>query len=163
LAIPHTRLLLTWMTLDALIWIPRMSLFLDAERRWLPDQWFTVAVVVRGLMVILLCAVVVWQIWHPGADLLRRGNDGRLYEEPAGEGRCRGDLSPRAGALPISERSRSDRNRSGLSRVQGTMNPTQLSAPEDLSDWLAAGDRAAELSAESVAVDAQWWSEALAE
>ncbi|GAC84933.1 8-oxoguanine DNA glycosylase OGG fold protein [Gordonia paraffinivorans] len=43
------------------------------------------------------------------------------------------------------------------------MNPTQLSAPEDLSDWLAAGDRAAELSAESVAVDAQWWSEALAE
>ncbi|WP_210756409.1 glycosyltransferase family 87 protein [Gordonia paraffinivorans] len=84
LAIPHTRLLLTWMTLDALIWIPRMSLFLDAERRWLPDQWFTVAVVVRGLMVILLCAVVVWQIWHPGDDLVRRGNDGRRYDDPAG-------------------------------------------------------------------------------
>ncbi|ATD72677.1 MULTISPECIES: glycosyltransferase family 87 protein [Gordonia] len=84
LAIPHTRLLLTWMTIDALIWIPRMSLFLDAERRWLPDQWFTAAVVLRGVMVIVLCAVVIWQIWHPQEDLVRRGNDGRLYDDPAG-------------------------------------------------------------------------------
>ncbi|WP_244971741.1 glycosyltransferase family 87 protein [Gordonia rubripertincta] len=84
LAIPHTRLLLTWMTVDALIWIPRMSLFLDQERRWLPDQWFTAAVVLRGLLVIVLCAVVVWQIWHPKDDLVRRGNDGRWYDDPAG-------------------------------------------------------------------------------
>ncbi|WP_244216594.1 glycosyltransferase family 87 protein [Gordonia alkanivorans] len=84
LAIPHTRLLLTWMTIDALIWIPRMSLFLDAERRWLPDQWFTAAVVLRGVMVIVLCAVVIWQIWHPQEDLVRRGNDGRWYDDPAG-------------------------------------------------------------------------------
>ncbi|WP_413466982.1 glycosyltransferase family 87 protein [Gordonia sp. WA4-43] len=84
LAIPHTRLLLAWMTLDALIWVPRMSLFLEAERRWLPDQWFTAAVVLRGLMVLVLCAVVLWQIWHPRDDLVRRGNDGRWYDDPAG-------------------------------------------------------------------------------
>ncbi len=84
LAIPHTRLLLTWMTIDALIWIPRMGLFLDQERRWLPDQWFTTAVVLRGLIVIVLCAVVIWQIWHPKDDLVRAGNDGRWYDDPAG-------------------------------------------------------------------------------
>ncbi|AFR51208.1 glycosyltransferase family 87 protein [Gordonia sp. KTR9] len=84
LAIPHTRLLLAWMAVDALIWVPRMSLFLDAERRWLPDQWFTAAVVLRGLMVVVLCAVVLWQIWHPRDDLVRHGNDGRWYDDPAG-------------------------------------------------------------------------------
>ncbi|WP_439030768.1 glycosyltransferase family 87 protein [Gordonia terrae] len=84
LAIPHTRLLLAWMTVDALIWIPRMSLFLDAERRWLPEEWFTAGVVLRGLMVVVLCAVVVWQIWHPRDDLVRQGNDGRRYDDPAG-------------------------------------------------------------------------------
>lgn len=84
LAIPHARLLLAWMAVDALIWVPRMSLFLDAERRWLPDQWFTAAVVLRGLMVLALCAVVLWQIWHPRDDLVRRGNGGKWYDDPAG-------------------------------------------------------------------------------
>lgn len=73
LAIPHTRLLFAWMAIDALVWIPRMTLFLDPERRWLPEEWFTVAVVVRGLMVVALCVVVVWQIWHPEDDLVRTG------------------------------------------------------------------------------------------
>ena len=50
-----------------------MTLFLDPERRWLPEEWFTVAVVVRGLMVVALCVVVVWQIWHPEDDLVRTG------------------------------------------------------------------------------------------
>ncbi|MEO9329494.1 glycosyltransferase 87 family protein [Gordonia sp. B21] len=84
LAVPHTRLLLTWMTIDALIWIPRMSLFLDADRRWLPEQWFTAAVVIRGLLVILLCAVIIWEVWHPQDDPVRRGNHGRRYDDPAG-------------------------------------------------------------------------------
>lgn len=84
LAIPHARLLLAWMAVDALIWVPRMSLFLDAERRWLPDQWFTAAVVLRGLMVLALCAVVLWQIWHPRDDLVRHGNGGKWYDDPAG-------------------------------------------------------------------------------
>ncbi|MCR5977992.1 DUF2029 domain-containing protein [Gordonia jinghuaiqii] len=101
LAVPHTRLLLTWMTIDALIWVPRMSLFLDPERRWLPDQWFTVAVVLRGLMVIALCVIVVWQIWHPRDDLVRRGNDGRWYDDPAG-----GVLDGAADRLPLRRNTR---------------------------------------------------------
>ncbi len=35
-------------------------------------------------MVMVLCAVVIWQIWHPQEDLVRRGNDGRWYDDPAG-------------------------------------------------------------------------------
>ena len=91
LAIPRTRLLFAWMTIDALVWIPRMSLFLDAERRWLPDEWFTATVVVRAMMVVALCVVVLWQIWHPADDLVRtgagRGRSGGSvvrYDDPAG-------------------------------------------------------------------------------
>lgn len=84
LAIPHTRLLFTWMIIDALVWIPRMGLFLDDDRRWLPDQWFTFAVLVRAAMVIALCIVVVWQILRPADDLIRQGPDGELLDDPAG-------------------------------------------------------------------------------
>lgn len=84
LALPHTRLLLSWMVIDALLWIPRMGLFLDADRRWLPDEWFTGAVILRGLMVIMLCGVVIWQIWHPTEDLVRQRRLGGYYDDPAG-------------------------------------------------------------------------------
>ncbi|MGV9792714.1 glycosyltransferase family 87 protein [Gordonia sp. NPDC003422] len=84
LALPHTRILLSWMVIDALLWIPRMGLFLDPSRRWLPDEWFTFAVVLRGLMVLALCALVIWQVWHPADDLVRRRRLGGHYDDPAG-------------------------------------------------------------------------------
>lgn len=59
LAIPHLRLLIAWMVVDALVWVPRMGLFLDPERRWLPEEWFYVAVAIRAVLVLALCAVVV--------------------------------------------------------------------------------------------------------
>lgn len=43
------------------------------------------------------------------------------------------------------------------------MNPSQLAVPDDLIDWLADGDRAAELLTDSVLVDQQWWIDHLAE
>lgn len=86
LAIPHTRLLFAWMLVDAFVWIPRMALYLDADRKWLPEQWFTVAIVVRAIMVLALCAVVVWQIWHPEDDLIRSRRDrpNERLDDPAG-------------------------------------------------------------------------------
>ncbi len=84
LAIPHTRLLFAWMIVDALVWIPRMGLYLDDDRRWLPDQWFTFVVLLRAAMVIALCAVVVWQILRPADDLIRQGPRGQLLDDPAG-------------------------------------------------------------------------------
>ncbi|WP_414976037.1 glycosyltransferase family 87 protein [Gordonia sp. (in: high G+C Gram-positive bacteria)] len=59
LAIPYPRALLAWMVIDALVWVPRMTLFLDADRRWLPKQWFELAVLVRAVAVIALCVLVV--------------------------------------------------------------------------------------------------------
>lgn len=87
LAIPHTRLLFAWMVIDALVWIPRMGLYLDPDRRWLPEQWFTAAIVLRLIMVLALCAVVLWEIWHPADDLVRRAPGSppdHLLDDPAG-------------------------------------------------------------------------------
>ncbi|MDL9935316.1 glycosyltransferase 87 family protein [Gordonia sp. ABSL1-1] len=84
LAVPHARLLLAWMVVDALVWIPRMGLFLDPSRRWLPEEWFTAAVLIRAAMVLVLCVVVIWQIWHPREDLVRRRWGGGLLDDPAG-------------------------------------------------------------------------------
>ncbi|OZC34356.1 glycosyltransferase family 87 protein [Gordonia polyisoprenivorans] len=84
LAIPHTRLLLAWMTIDALVWIPRMSLFIDPSRKWLPREWFTTIIVIRALFVIALCIIVIWQVLRPENDLMRRDNEGNELDDPAG-------------------------------------------------------------------------------
>lgn len=84
LALPRTRLLVAWMVLDALVWIPRMGLYLPADVKWLPDQWFTGAVVIRAFAVIGLCAVVIWEIYHPERDLVRTGRNGEFHDDPGG-------------------------------------------------------------------------------
>lgn len=62
LAVRRPRLVLAWMVIDALVWIPRMSLFLDTNRMWLTPQWFNLAVLIRTGMVIALCVVVVCDV-----------------------------------------------------------------------------------------------------
>ena len=81
LALPHRRILLAWMTIDALVWIPRMLYLYGEQNRGLPEQWFTAAVLIRDLAVIGLCTLVVWQIYHPAGDLVRFG--GRI-DDPSG-------------------------------------------------------------------------------
>lgn len=80
LAVPYPRAVLAWMVFDALIWIPRMGLFLDAERKWVPPEFFYAVNTLRGAVLVGLCAVVVWQ-------LVRRDDDeqeaGRLMRSPA--------------------------------------------------------------------------------
>jgi uncharacterized membrane protein len=71
LALPHRRILLGWMTVDALVWVPRMLYLYGAQNRGLPEQWFTTTVLVRDLAVMALCGLVVWQIYHPERDLVR--------------------------------------------------------------------------------------------
>nr|MDT0525920.1 hypothetical protein [Streptomyces sp. DSM 41633] len=55
LALPHRRILLAWMTIDALVWIPRMLYLYGEQNKGLPEQWFTTTVLVRDLAVIVLC------------------------------------------------------------------------------------------------------------
>lgn len=73
LALPHRRLLLGWMVIDALVWAPRMYYYLGVGDMGLPEQWFTATVAVRDVAVLALCALVIRQIYRPAEDLVRAG------------------------------------------------------------------------------------------
>jgi uncharacterized membrane protein len=81
LALPHRRILLTWMTIDALVWVPRMMFLYGEQNKGLPEQWFTATVFLRDIAVIALCALVIRQIYRPELDLVRcRGE----VDDPSG-------------------------------------------------------------------------------
>ena len=81
LALPHRRVLLAWMTVDALVWVPRMLYLYGEQNKGLPEQWFTVTVLLRDMAVVGLVVLVVRQIYRPEQDLVRMG--GRI-DDPAG-------------------------------------------------------------------------------
>jgi uncharacterized membrane protein len=81
LALPHRRILLAWMTIDALVWVPRMYYLYNVPDRGLPEQWFTTTVLLRDIAVLGLCGLVVRQIYRPDEDLVRlRGR----VDDPSG-------------------------------------------------------------------------------
>jgi uncharacterized membrane protein len=81
LAVPHRRVLLAWMTIDALVWVPRMYYLYGNPNRSLPLQWFTTTVLLRDIAVTALCLLVIRQIYRPEEDLVRW--EGRV-DDPAG-------------------------------------------------------------------------------
>ena len=81
LALPHRRVLLVWMTIDALVWVPRMFYLYGEQNKGLPEQWFTATVLVRDLAVVGLVVLVIRQIYRPAEDLVRWG--GRI-DDPSG-------------------------------------------------------------------------------
>ena len=81
LALPHRRILLAWMTIDALVWIPRMLYLYGEANRGLPQEWFTATVLVRDIAVMALCTLVIRQIYRPDLDLVRW--NGRV-DDPTG-------------------------------------------------------------------------------
>ncbi|WP_199428936.1 glycosyltransferase family 87 protein [Qaidamihabitans albus] len=80
LAIPRWRLLLTWMLIDALVWAPRMFYYLGVDNKGLPEGWFLGTVVVRDLAVLVLCGLVLREVYRPSTDLVRSAGD----DDPAG-------------------------------------------------------------------------------
>ena len=81
LALPHRRVLLAWMTIDALVWVPRMLYLYGEQNKGLPEQWFTATVLLRDLAVAGLVFLVIRQIYRPAEDLVRW--DGRI-DDPSG-------------------------------------------------------------------------------
>lgn len=69
LALPNWRLLLTWMTVDALVWVPRMYYYLGEENKGLPPEFFLTAVLIRDAVVVLLMVVVVRSILRAGPQV----------------------------------------------------------------------------------------------
>ncbi|WP_082974030.1 glycosyltransferase family 87 protein [Mycobacterium sp. E740] len=81
LAVPHRRILLAWMTIDALVWVPRMLYLYGEANMGLPEQPFTITVLLRDVAVVGLCALVIREIYRPELDLVRaRG----VVDDPAG-------------------------------------------------------------------------------
>jgi uncharacterized membrane protein len=81
LALPQRRILLTWMTIDALVWVPRMLYLFGEQKMGLPQQWFTTTVLLRDIAVVTLCVLVIRQVYRPELDLVRHG--GRV-DDPSG-------------------------------------------------------------------------------
>ena len=71
LAIPRWRLLLGWMVVDALVWAPRMFYYLGVSNKGLPEGWFLGTVVVRDVVVVLLCVLILREIYRPAQDAVR--------------------------------------------------------------------------------------------
>ncbi|MDN5859035.1 MAG: glycosyltransferase 87 family protein [Pseudonocardia sp.] len=80
LALPRWRLLLVWMTVDALVWVPRMYYYLTPEHKGLPPEWFHGAVLVRDAVVVFLCILVVRSVLRPETDPVR--TDGTGVDDP---------------------------------------------------------------------------------
>jgi Predicted integral membrane protein len=80
LALPRWRLLLIWMFVDALVWVPRMYYYLTPANKGLPPEWFFGAVVLRDAVVVLLCALVVRSVLRPETDPVR--TDGVSGDDP---------------------------------------------------------------------------------
>ncbi len=81
LALPHRRILLAWMTIDALVWVPRMLYLYGEQNRGLPEQWFTATVLLRDIAVVALIVLVIRQIRRPELDLVRHRG---AVDDPAG-------------------------------------------------------------------------------
>ncbi|MDA0252981.1 MAG: glycosyltransferase family 87 protein [Actinomycetota bacterium] len=92
LALPHRRVLLAWMTVDALVWVPRMLYLYGEQNKGLPEQWFTVTVLLRDVAVVGLVVLVVRQIYRPEQDLVRMG--GRIDDPAGGVFDCAPDAFP---------------------------------------------------------------------
>ncbi|CRK60652.1 Multimodular transpeptidase-transglycosylase [Alloactinosynnema sp. L-07] len=80
LAVPRWKPLLAWMVVDALVWAPRMAYYLGEGNRGLPEDWFLGFVVARDVAVLALCALVIYEIYHPARDLVRKWGE----DDPAG-------------------------------------------------------------------------------
>lgn len=71
LALPRWRLLLAWMVIDALVWVPRMFYYVGPGQKGLPPDWFLGTVLLRDAMVVLLAVLVVRSVLKPETDPLR--------------------------------------------------------------------------------------------
>jgi uncharacterized membrane protein len=80
LALPQRRILLAWMTIDALVWVPRMLYLFGEQKMGLPQQWFTATVLLRDIAVMALCALVIRQIYRPELDVVRHD----AVDDPSG-------------------------------------------------------------------------------
>jgi hypothetical protein len=91
LSLPRWRLLVPWMIIDALVWVPTM-LF---QRGAISEGYYLGAVLLRDAALAAICAVVVRDIYRPARDVLRSAGD---------DDRCGGVLDHAADRFTLGRR-----------------------------------------------------------
>jgi uncharacterized membrane protein len=74
LSVPRWRLLVPWMVIDALVWVPTM-LYQRGTHGGIGEGWFLGAVLARDAALLVVCAVVLAEIYRPARDLLRASGE----------------------------------------------------------------------------------------
>jgi len=80
LAVPRWKLLLPWMLVDAWLWIPRMYFYWGTQQGGWSEYPFLWTVIARDAAIAGLCARIIYEIYRPDRDLVRRSGD----DDPAG-------------------------------------------------------------------------------
>jgi len=80
LAVPRWKPLMVWMFIDAWLWVARMYFYLAENEGGWGQNPFLITVCVRDFAVASLCALVIYEIYHPARDLVRRSGD----DDPTG-------------------------------------------------------------------------------
>lgn len=68
LALPQWRLLLSWMTVDMLVWPILMWHMLGVENKGLPGEFLNLVVLVRDGFIVVMIVLVVKQMWNRRPD-----------------------------------------------------------------------------------------------
>jgi uncharacterized membrane protein len=71
LALPRWPLLLSWLTVEAALWAPRMYYYVGADAKGLSEEWFEAVVLIRDAVLILVMALVVLSVLRPDTDPVR--------------------------------------------------------------------------------------------
>lgn len=80
LALPHWRLLATWMTVDMLVWPILMWHMLGTDNKGLPGEFLNIVVLARDGLIIAMMVLVVMQML---GRLPRQGPRGTQRARPA--------------------------------------------------------------------------------
>ena len=76
LALPHWRLLATWMTVDMLVWPILMWHMLGTENKGLPGEFLNAIVIARDGLIVAMMALVVMQMLGRRRDKVREAHNG---------------------------------------------------------------------------------------
>jgi uncharacterized membrane protein len=73
LSVPRWRLLVPWMAVDALVWIPTLLYQRGTSHGGIGEGYFLGAVLLRDAALLAICGVVLREIYRPARDILRAG------------------------------------------------------------------------------------------
>ena len=76
LALPHWRLLATWMTVDMLVWPILMWHMLGTDNKGLPGEFVNIIVIARDGLIIAMMVLVVMQMLGRRGDKVLEAHNG---------------------------------------------------------------------------------------